>query len=75
MLVWLVMTKTHFDCRDYAPAKIQENVQAEIMQVVLEEARESYSSDLVWVCRHSRGCNDSDTESAVGAAQQHDRGP
>ncbi len=31
----------------YALAKIQENNQAEIMQTVLEEARESYAAEIV----------------------------
>ena len=34
--------------RGYADHKIQENVQCEIMQVVLEEARDSYESDKIW---------------------------
>ena len=33
--------------RGYAPAKLRENVECEIMQVVLEDARESYSEDIV----------------------------
>ncbi|KAJ1996374.1 factor activating pos9 [Coemansia spiralis] len=33
--------------RGYKPNKIQENVECEIMQVVLDEARESYSSDIL----------------------------
>jgi adenylate kinase len=35
--------------REYAQNKIQENIEAEIMQVVLEEARDSYDAQLVWV--------------------------
>jgi adenylate kinase len=31
----------------YAPNKIEENVQAEIMQVVIDEARESYEEDII----------------------------
>lgn len=33
--------------RNYADSKLQENVQCEIMQVVLEEARESYAPEIV----------------------------
>eukprot|EP01147_Barroeca_monosierra_P002305 gene2305-5290_t len=33
--------------RGYSTGKIQENVQAEIMQVILEEARESYDIDII----------------------------
>lgn len=33
--------------RGYNPKKVEENVTAEIMQVVLEEARESYSEEIV----------------------------
>ena len=39
--------------RHYAASKIQENVQAEIMQVVLEEATESYQADRVLVWRRA----------------------
>ena len=34
-------------CRGYPLKKIQENNEAEIMQVVLEEARSSYPSEIV----------------------------
>jgi broad-specificity NMP kinase len=37
-------------CRGYPLNKIQENVEAEIMQVVLEEARDSYKEELLQVC-------------------------
>lgn len=33
--------------RNYPEAKLQENLDAEIMQVLLEEARESYDEDIV----------------------------
>ncbi|KAJ1977856.1 factor activating pos9 [Dimargaris cristalligena] len=33
--------------RDYSAKKIQENVDCEIMQVVLDEARESYKNDIL----------------------------
>eukprot|EP00039_Didymoeca_costata_P004328 m.72682 g.72682 ORF g.72682 m.72682 type:complete len:171 (-) comp12346_c0_seq2:846-1358(-) len=33
--------------RGYTESKIQENVQAEIMQVVLEDARESYKQEII----------------------------
>jgi len=33
--------------RGYGPKKLEENVTAEIMQVVLEEARESYRPEIV----------------------------
>ena len=34
--------------RGYSKRKLDENVEAEIMQVVLDEARESYSSEIIW---------------------------
>jgi adenylate kinase len=34
-------------CRGYPLKKIQENNEAEIMQVVLEEARSSYPSEII----------------------------
>ncbi len=34
---------------DYAAPKIQENIQAEIMQVVLEEAHDSYQPHIIMV--------------------------
>lgn len=34
--------------RQYSEKKLSENIEAEIMQVVLEEARESYSKDIVY---------------------------
>lgn len=34
--------------RNYAPKKITENVTAEIMQVVADEARDSYKEDIIW---------------------------
>ncbi|KAI8815664.1 P-loop containing nucleoside triphosphate hydrolase protein [Fimicolochytrium jonesii] len=34
--------------RNYPPKKITENIECEIMQVVLEEARDSYAGDIVW---------------------------
>ncbi|RUS28149.1 AAA domain-containing protein [Jimgerdemannia flammicorona] len=33
--------------RNYAPKKITENIECEIMQVVLEEARDSYAEEIV----------------------------
>lgn len=33
--------------RDYAENKIEENIDAEIMQVILDEAREAYDSEIV----------------------------
>ena len=38
---------TKLSCRGYPLKKIQENNEAEIMQVVLEEARSSYPSEIV----------------------------
>ena len=35
------------EARGYAQGKIQENIECEIMQVVLDEARESYAQDIV----------------------------
>lgn len=51
-LVLVVRAKTDvlFDrlsARDYAPAKINENIQCEIMQVLLEEARGAYPAEVV----------------------------
>jgi len=34
-------------CRKYHEEKISENIDAEIMQVILEEARESYAPEIV----------------------------
>ena len=33
--------------RQYAPRKITENVEAEIMQVILDEARDAYAEEIV----------------------------
>lgn len=33
--------------RNYAEAKLQENLDAEIMQVLLEEARDSYDEEII----------------------------
>eukprot|EP00045_Choanoeca_perplexa_P015044 m.181694 g.181694 ORF g.181694 m.181694 type:complete len:112 (-) comp16874_c0_seq5:3112-3447(-) len=45
---WGVLAPTMaVPCREYHLEKIQENVQAEIMQVVLEEARTSYNAQIV----------------------------
>lgn len=41
---------TCFFCRDYSEKKIQENVECEIFQTILEEARESYSNNIVHEC-------------------------
>jgi adenylate kinase len=38
--------------RGYSAEKVQENVQAEIMQVILEEAREAYKPELVLEVRN-----------------------
>lgn len=50
-LGWLLSSLTAHACycREYHFDKIQENVQAEIMQVVLEEARTSYNPELIQV--------------------------
>jgi adenylate kinase len=34
-------------CRGYADEKLQENLDSEIMQVLLEEAREAYDEEIV----------------------------
>ena len=39
---------SRLEARGYAGRKLQENVEAEIMQVVLEEARESYRRERGW---------------------------
>eukprot|EP00898_Chlorokybus_atmophyticus_P004626 jgi/Chlat1/5164/Chrsp33S05038 len=36
--------------RGYPDAKVQENVECEIMQVLLEEARESYKEEIIQAC-------------------------
>ena len=50
VLVLRASTETLFDRlkeRNYADEKLQENLQCEIMQVILEEARESYAQEIV----------------------------
>ena len=37
--------------RGYPQSKVQENVEAEIVQVVLDEAQASYSEDIVVTCK------------------------
>jgi adenylate kinase len=34
-------------CRDYPEAKLQENLDSEIMEVLLQEARESYDEEII----------------------------
>jgi adenylate kinase len=34
--------------RHYSNKKITENIECEIMQVILEEARESYNHEIIW---------------------------
>ena len=46
--------------RGYALAKIQENNEAEIMQIVLDEAKESYAEEIV-VVLSSEGPQDIDS--------------
>ena len=41
---------TRLESRGYAEKKIRENVECEIFQTVLEEARESYDENIVRVC-------------------------
>jgi adenylate kinase len=50
------LTMTHHDS-GYTLKKIQENNEAEIMEVVLDEARSSYPTDIVVELR-SEGMND-----------------
>ena len=40
--------------RNYPNAKIQENLDSEIMEVLLAEARESYDDDIVWEMRSNK---------------------
>lgn len=50
VLVLTCDNTTLFDrltARGYSETKVQENVQCEIMQIVLEEARESYAQEIV----------------------------
>lgn len=50
VLVLRARTEVLYDrlkARDYAEDKLQENLQCEIMQVILEEARESYANEIV----------------------------
>ena len=35
--------------RNYSQKKITENVECEIMQVLLEEAQDSYKEEIIWV--------------------------
>jgi adenylate kinase len=37
----------HVLCRDYPEAKLQENLDSEIMEVLLQEARDSYEEDII----------------------------
>lgn len=37
------MLTDRFECSNYASRKIQENIECEIMQVVLDEARETFT--------------------------------
>lgn len=46
--------------RKYGEKKIEENIDAEIMQVILEEARESYAEEIV-VELSSNAADDVDT--------------
>jgi adenylate kinase len=34
-------------CRDYPEAKLQENLDSEIMEVLLQEARDSYDEEII----------------------------
>jgi adenylate kinase len=43
----LAFVSTYKTCRGYSLKKIQENNEAEIMEVVLEEARSSYPAEIV----------------------------
>jgi adenylate kinase len=43
--------KTVLVSREYPEKKIQENVECEIFQTILEEAKESYSADIVHECQ------------------------
>eukprot|EP00043_Microstomoeca_roanoka_P016161 m.164158 g.164158 ORF g.164158 m.164158 type:complete len:107 (-) comp16401_c2_seq2:143-463(-) len=47
VLITLLNVTSFKPNRGYSQSKIQENVQAEIMQVILEEARESYNASIV----------------------------
>lgn len=41
-LIW-----AHLSIRNYAEAKLQENLDSEIMEVLLQEARESFDEEIV----------------------------
>ena len=43
----LVVAIINFTFRGYTEKKVQENVQCEIFQTLLEEARESYKTEIV----------------------------
>ncbi len=43
----MVLMRLNFTFRDYTEKKVQENVQCEIFQTLLEEARESYKTEIV----------------------------
>ena len=49
VVVIVVVALTPSQHSGYVVPKIQENVEAEIMQVILEEARESYKADIIQV--------------------------
>ena len=65
VLVLRVGTETLYDrltARGYPEPKLQENLQCEIMQVVLEEAREAYAAEVVVELRNE---SEADLESML----------
>ena len=40
-------TELSFFCRGYKSKKLDDNIQCEIFQTILEEARESYKADII----------------------------
>lgn len=42
-----VCPSTNWECRDYPEAKLQENLDAEIFGVLLEEAKDAFDEDIV----------------------------
>ena len=56
MTVWWtgISFRFIFSGRGYPVNKVQENVECEIMQVILDEARESYALDIVQELRSDK---------------------
>lgn len=51
-LIPLLSILLYFSCRGYSAKKLQNNIQCEIFQTLLEEAMESYDSNIVHELRN-----------------------